>query len=120
MKLNQITLHLENIANDSKVRVLNVRPSYAYTDGVKSESVSGQSYECLLENQNYEKVSIKTLEQEPVILQTEIDASATPIYIQFKDFIGKFYFSNQTKNWELSCKATAAILVKPKQQQPKQ
>lgn len=116
MKINQITLQLENLANDSKVRILNVRPSYDYKDGVKGETVSGQSYECLLEMQNYEKVLIRTMEQAPVITQAEIDASPTPIYIQFKDFIGKFYFSNQTKNWELSCKASAAVLVKLKQQ----
>ena len=116
MRLNQIELQLENIAKDSKVRILNVRPSYTYNDGVKSETVSGQTYECLLEMQNYEKVLIRTMEQAPVITQAEIDASPTPIYIQFKDFIGKFYFSNQTKNWELSCKASAAILVRPKHQ----
>jgi len=116
MKINQITLQLENLANDNKVRLLSVRPSYDYKDGVKSASVSGQTYECLLEQNAFEKLNIRTQEVNAVIKQEDIDSSPTPVYIQFKDFTGKFYFSNQSKSWELSCKATSAVLVKPKQQ----
>ena len=115
MKLNQIELHLENIAKDNKVRLLNVRPSYEYKDGVKSESVSGQAYECLLESNNYEKISIRTSEQEAIVSQDTLNAAKEPVYVQFKDFKGTLYYSNQTKAWELSCKASAAVFFKPKQ-----
>ncbi len=117
MKLSQIELYLENIAKDSKVRLLNVRPSYEYKDGVKSDVVSGQAYECFLENNGFEKVVVRTIENEAIISQESLNVSKEPVYVQFKDFVGRLYFSNQTKGWELSLKASAAILIKPKQQQ---
>ena len=111
---NNVTLNITNIANTDKVRVIKSQPSFEYQDGKVTDRQIGTSYVLLLEKVNFDKISVKTNDMIPVVTNEQIEASADPIYVTFEGFFGKFYFSNQTKNWELSCKADKAILVKQK------
>lgn len=112
MKVNQVVLNLENLALENKARVIGVTQSYAYADGKKTEQTNGYAYECVLEKNGFEKISVKVSDFNQIITNEQIAEAKQPIYITFTDFAAKFYFSDRTKNWELSCKATRATLEK--------
>jgi hypothetical protein len=113
MRINQIKLSLENIALDTKVRLVEVRDTYDYQDGKLTDKKIGVTYTLLAEKSGFEKFTCKCSELKPLATQEQLDASE-PVYVSFEGFVGKFWFSNRTKTWEISCKADKAILVKSK------
>ncbi len=117
MRPNQVKLLLSSIANADTVRCIGVTMAFEYADGVKTDKAAGFAYECLAEKNLYEKFVVKVSDIIQVVTQEQLAEAKEPIYISFTDFAGKFYFSERTKSWELSCKATKAQIVKSQQTQ---
>lgn len=117
MKPTQIILNLESVAKAGSVRCIGVSESYQYENGTRTDKPAGTAYECLAEKNGYEKFSVKVSDLNAVLTQEQLNEAKEPIYITFTDFIGKFYFSERTKNWELSCKASKVQIVKSSQPQ---
>lgn len=112
MRVNQVKLLLENIAADSKVRLIGITPAFEYENGAKTDKQLGFTYECLAEQNGFEKFTVRVADSTPVLTVEQLADAKEPVYIAFSEFIGKFYFSERTKTWELSCKSSKAIIVK--------
>lgn len=102
MKPNQVTINsMTGIFKDEVARLLNVRPFSDY----ETKAPLGFAYELLAESNNFEKVTIKVISTVPVITAEQLKEASSPIYATFIEIEGRFYFSDRTKNWELTCKA---------------
>lgn len=103
------------VFNASKVRAIGITPLHGYENNVKTSQI-GYNFQCLAEDNGFEKVTVKVegLNNLPITAE-QLAASKDPVYISFVDFFAKFYFSERSQNWELTCKASKVQLVKPVQ-----
>lgn len=112
IKPNMVTLDLKSVANQNYVRITRVNPQFEYADGQRTEKQIGYSYQVLCEANSFEKLLVKVSDTTPVITPEQLADSQEPVYATFSDFVARFYWSNHSKNWELSCKASKAQIVK--------
>lgn len=109
MKITKVTLTAEGIFNSTSARLIDVRP---WNDFSSKEHV-GFIYTLLLEHNGFEKADVKVEGLNPVIDSQSLSESKAAIYVTFEGFVGKFYFSDRSKNYELTCKAQKVSIVKP-------
>jgi hypothetical protein len=112
MKINQIQLGFKNVALEEKARLIGIRDTYEYQDGKLTDKKIGVTYVLLLEKQNFEKLTVKCNDINPIMTQEELDKASEPLYIGFVGFVGGFYYSNRTNTWEITCKADKAVINK--------
>lgn len=105
---NNVTLTFEGIANSDKGRLIGIRPLIDFN----TKAQTGFQYLVLLENAGYEKVTIKVENQPPLLTNDQILESKEPLYIVCDNFSAKFYMSDRTKNYELTCKAEKVSIVR--------
>jgi len=104
MKITDITLTLESVANDSSVLVVEVNPYKEYADGKPTDKVGGFRYACIAPSNKYAAFSIKVAEKKPAFTQEEIDANGGEITATPINFVGRFY-RNNSGEYLLSAKA---------------
>ena len=109
IKPNNVTLTFEGIAKSDKVRLIGIRPLLDFNTKVQK----GYTYEVLLEGNGFEKIQIK-VENHPAILTDEqLLEAKEPIYLICENFSAKFYYSNRTLSYELTCNAEKISLLRP-------
>lgn len=116
MKLNKVSItDAVGVFNANQVRLIDITPLYGFENNVKTSQI-GYNLICLAEANGFEKVTVKLegLSNLPITAE-QLAASKESLYVSFVDFIGRFYFSDRTKNWELTCKTGKALLLKPSQ-----
>jgi len=109
MNITKVTLTAEGVFNSNSARLIAVRPWNDFS----SKEQMGFIYTLLLEQNNFEKVDVKIEGLTPVIDSENLSGSKEAIYVTFENFVGKFYFSDRTKNYELTCKAQKISIVRP-------
>jgi hypothetical protein len=115
MKINQIRLNMDSITlAGNKVRLIGIRPTHEYKDNAMTDNIIGTTYNCVAEENNFEKFRVKVDNINPIISAEQLEESKTPIYISFQDFEGKLYKSWKTNTWAITCKAKSASIVKSK------
>lgn len=107
MNVTKVTLTPEGVFNSNSARLIAVRP---WNDFSSKEQV-GFIYTLLLEHNGFEKADVKVEGLTPVIDIQDLSELKAPIYVTFEGFVGKFYFSDRTKNYELTCKAKEVKVV---------
>ncbi|MCU6713216.1 hypothetical protein M6D81_31415 [Paenibacillus sp. J5C_2022] len=116
MRLNKVSItDAEGVFNAKQVRLIDITPLYGYENNVKTSQI-GYNFICLAEANGFEKVTVKleSLSNLPITPE-QLTSSKEPIYVSFSDFSGRFYFSDRTKSWELTCKASRVQIIKPTQ-----
>jgi len=115
MRLNKVSItEAEGVFNAKQVRLIDMTPLHGFENNVKTAQI-GYNFICLAEANGFEKVTVKVEGLNPPITPEQLAASKEPIYLIFIDFLGRFYFSDRTKNWELTCRASKVQVVKPVQ-----
>jgi len=113
VKINQITLGLDNVAKDTKIRLIGIQDMYEYENNKRTDKKIGISYTCLAEKNEFEKIVVKVEDLTPVITTEELEKKKEPVYISFGGtFKGIFWYRSRTNSWELSCKAEKVSIVK--------
>jgi len=107
MRIEDVNLSLEQIANDDVVLLLETRPYYAYVNQQKTDKVEGYTYVCCCPKQKYERIMVKIESSQPII---ENDKIVADTYVSFDGFNGRFY-RDRNGVYQLSCKAEAVHLV---------
>lgn len=116
MRLNKVSItEAEGVFNAKQVRLIDITPLYGFENNVKTSQI-GHNLICLAEANGFEKVTVKLegLSNLPITPE-QLAASKESIYVSFIDFLGRFYFSDRTKSWELTCKASKVLIAKPTQ-----
>ena len=102
-----ISLTLEQIANSSRVKLVNVSPYKIYDQGRPTEQIGGFAYECVCPANRYEKIVVKVPDLPPVISNDQIDETT---FVAFEGFGARFY-RDRMGRYQLSCRAERAILL---------
>lgn len=108
MNITKVILTDEGVFQSKSARLIAVRP---WKDFSSKEHV-GFIYTLLLENNGFEKVDVKVEGLTAIIDSQSLSDSKEAIYVTFENFVGKFYFSDRTKNYELTCKANKVSIVR--------
>ncbi|MGM7637292.1 hypothetical protein [Bacillus sp. Hm123] len=108
IKPNNVNLSFESIAKTDKGRLIGIKPLVDFNTKVQK----GYTYEVLLEDNGFEKIQIKVENHPPLLTDEELSALKEPIYMTFENFVGKFYFSDRSKSFELTCKASKALIIR--------
>lgn len=108
IKPNNITLTFEGVAKSDKARLIGIRPLVDFNTKVQT----GFIYEVLLENNGFNKLNIKVESHAPLLSAEQLSETKEPVYIMCQGFESKFYMSDRTKSYELSCKASKVIIAK--------
>lgn len=112
MRLNKVSItDAEGVFNAKQVRLIDMTPLYGFENNIKTSQI-GYNFICLAEANGFEKVTVKVEGLNQPITTEQLMASKEPIYVSFVDFLGRFYFSDRTKSWELTCKASKVQVVK--------
>jgi hypothetical protein len=109
MKIENIKFSAEQLANNGRIRCIGVKPYRDYKDGKPEERIAGFSYECVLINNQYEKINVKIAGAE--ILANEYFVLNGEPFVEFEGFIGKLYRLNNSVEYALSCKADNMRIV---------
>lgn len=108
IKPNNVNITFEGVAKSDKGRLIGIRPLIDFNTKVQK----GYTYEILLEGNGFEKIQIKVENHPPLLTEEELSAIKEPIYMMFENFVGKFYFSERSKSFELTCKASKALIIR--------
>lgn len=108
IKPNNVNLSFEGVAKSDKGRLIGIRPLVDFNTKVQK----GYTYEILLEVNGFEKIQIKVENHPTLLTEEELSEMKEPIYVTFENFVAKFYFSDRSKSFELTCKASKALIVK--------
>ena len=90
MRIQDIELTLQNIANANEVTVVGVKPFRKYVDGKITDAVGGYTYECVATCKKYAAFNIKVEEKKPSITEEVLDANNGEIIATPIGFIGKY------------------------------
>jgi hypothetical protein len=107
IRIENIQFSLEQLANAPEVQLLSVNSYKLYVNGLVTDQIGGQAYECLMPKANYEKIVVKIPDLSPVITNDKI---TDHIMVKFDAFVAKFW-KDKSGNYQLSCKASKAILT---------
>ncbi|MGF7050577.1 hypothetical protein J2T13_005127 [Paenibacillus sp. DS2015] len=107
MKIENILLTLEQVANDSQLLLVGVNPFKLYENQQVTDKIGGISYECVAPKNKYERLIVKVPSHQPIIENEDIEEDT---FIQFIGFIGKFY-RDRNGYYQLSCRAEQAFIV---------
>jgi len=115
MKPNQLAINEEAVFKSKQVRLIDITPLHGYENNVKTSQI-GFNMVCLAEANGFEKVTVKLegLSNLPITPE-QLASSKEPVYVSFIEFSAKYYFSNRSQSWELTCKASKVQVVKPVQ-----
>jgi hypothetical protein len=106
--LTKVTFNDEGIFKATSARLIDMKPWNDFA----SKAQIGYTYILLLENNSFEKVEVKVEGLIPAITSENLAEAKEPIYMTFENFVGKFYFSDRSKSFELTCKASKALIVR--------
>lgn len=110
IKLESLRIPLDVITNGANLILVSVRDVFEYKDGKKSNNKIGISYE-IVEDSNYEKMSIKVIgETKPIVTNEEISNNKDKILVNFVNCIAKPY-RTANGSYALSISATEVTLV---------
>ena len=108
IKPNNVDLTFEGVSKSDKTRLIGITHLIDFNTKVQK----GFIYEVLLEHNGFEKIQIKVENHPPLLTVEELSEMKDPVYIVFEQFLAKFYFSDRSKSFELTCKASKALIVK--------
>jgi hypothetical protein len=108
IKPNNVTLTFEGIAKSDKGRLIGIRPLVDFNTKVQI----GFTYDILLEGNGFEKIQIKVENHPPLLTDEQLSEAKEPVYVICENFSAKFYMSDRTKNYELTCKADKLSIVR--------
>lgn len=107
IRIENIRLSLEQIANDSQLLVLSVGPYKLYENNQVTDKIGGYYYECVAPKNKYEKIVVKVPNHPPVIDNNDIEEQT---FITFEGFEARF-FRDRNGGYQISCKAEKAYIV---------
>jgi hypothetical protein len=107
IRIENIQFSLEQLANAPEVMLLGVNPYKLYVNGQPTDQIGGQAYECVLPKAGFEKITVKVPDLPPVMTN---DKMSEQVFVKFEGFNAKFW-KDKSGNYQLSCKATKAIIV---------
>lgn len=110
MRLTNLNIPLNIVLNGANTLLLGVTPYYEYVDGKKTENLLGYKY-TVVEDQNYEKFSVKIESKTPSITQQQIDDATARIKVTFEKAFARPYRTN-SGDYDLSVTATGINLQK--------
>ncbi len=108
MRPEDVRLDLPSIAHANEVLLVTMSPYNVYESNVKTDKIGGIAYTCVCPQAGYEKILVKVPDLPPIIT---VDLLTESTLITFVSFEGKFW-RDRSGNYQLSCKAEKAILVK--------
>lgn len=108
IKPNNITLSFEGVAKSDRARLIGIRPLVDFN----TKAQTGFLYEVLLEHNGFNKINIKVESLTPLLTAEQLSEIKDPVYIMCQEFEAKFYMSDRTKSYELTCKASKVIIAK--------
>ncbi|KOF09466.1 hypothetical protein AC739_15200 [Planococcus glaciei] len=108
LKPNHVKLTFEGVAKSDKGRLIGIRPWIDYN----SKAQLGFTYEILLESNGFEKIQVKVENHPPLFTGEDLSVMTEPIYLTFENFVSTFYFANKSQSFELTCKASKALIFK--------
>ena len=114
IRIQDLTLDLQTIANSDRVRLLSISPLFEFENNKRTEKQIGYTL-TVLEEKNFNKFTVKIETLKEIITNEEISSSKNPIYVTFKNFVGRFYFSQRSGQFELTCKSDAVEIISPTQ-----
>lgn len=109
IRVSDIKLGLEQVANSKEVLITNVREVREYTDGKRTDNILGYAYEVTAPKNKYEKFSIKVEEKVPVITSEELEAKGNAVKATANDFVGSFY--HRGDDYVFTAKASKVVLL---------
>lgn len=105
---NNISLNFFGVAKSDTARLIGIRPQIDFNTKIQV----GYIYEVLLESNGFNKINIKVEDLTPLLTAEQLSETKEPVYITCQGFESKFYLSDKTKNYELTCKANKVIFAK--------
>ena len=109
MKITDFTFDFETIALGNEAICVSMKP---YKKDFASTAIDGYSYEIVLPQRAFEKISVK-VEGEPLINPELFKKAGTSFKVSdFKDFTARFWKSKEMSDYQLSCKATGFTVLK--------
>ena len=114
LKVNNVTLTLEQAAGSSKAILIEAAPDRAYKDGKATDTIIGTRYRVVCPDAKYVDFPVKVPGPQ-AITQEEIDAADAPIEVSFKGFVGRFYRPDGAADYAFTSRADSIVtLSKPK------
>ncbi len=112
MNITKIKLNSETICGNSEgsALLLSVADGYEYVDGKATNNIINQKYTVVLTDNEFEKITVKVDEKQPVITNEEIQSYGGHVKAVFTGLAGKFYRSNSGE-YLLSAKADSVKVV---------
>ena len=111
LNLVGIEIPLQSIIGNVPLRLLGADKLYEYKDGVRTDTQLGMKY-TVGDTLTFQKFNVKVLGQlDSAIPFERIQDRAQPIYVSFKDAVGKLYRTNDG-GMDVSVSATAMTEVK--------
>ncbi|MCZ8533541.1 hypothetical protein [Psychrobacillus psychrodurans] len=108
IKPNGVSLTFEGVAKSDKGRLIGIRPWVDFSTKVQI----GYTYEILLEGNGFEKIQVKVENHPAILTEEQLSEMKEPVYVICENFSAKFYMSDRTKNYELTCKADKLSIVR--------
>lgn len=112
MLLPRINLFPEQICGnkDGIAIALSTRAGYDYVDGKKTDNLTHYKLECVMIDNNYEKVTVKVMQTKIAITNELIAQKNGEVKVRLKNLTGKFYRKNNGE-YELtaSCESVEVI-----------
>ncbi|UUV24341.1 MULTISPECIES: hypothetical protein [Lysinibacillus] len=108
IKPNNVTLTFEGVAKSDRARLIGIRPLVDFN----TKAQIGFTYEVLLEENGFNKIQIKVENQPPLLTMEQLSEAKEPVYIMCQGFESKFYMSDRTRSYEITCKASKVTIAK--------
>lgn len=115
-KITDIILNQEQILGGDRAILTRISEGKKFVNGHYTDEIDCYKLEVVcVADKSFDKVIVKLpSDKTPGITQEQIEASTSPVYVKFEGLTGKFYMSNITNRYELSCKATAVHIANVK------
>lgn len=109
MKVSDFIFDFPTIALGDEGICVGMKP---FKKDYTSTAIDGYSYEIVLPQRAFEKISVK-VEGEPLINPEVFKRAGTSFKVRdFKDFTARFWKSKEMSDYQLSCKATGFTVLK--------